>query len=229
MTHIWLFGEASINTEAKPKEEFKRLYNISENCGYMVEAFKKIDGRRSAYISVLGESYADNFILESVLNFDQEKNKFTNIQKVLYKVIEGSDYLSPYSPKNQKLIQVWNYLGGEFVEIFNREKHEITLKTDIHYQQALAKEGKTDHPLYTGNGVKKRICTCIDGDKCPYHTCANCKSTDIIYGNHSHTCQKCNRSQDVTLLDPFIVCEKHGKFNRDDQECPKCTMEFNLL
>ncbi len=229
MTHIWLFGEASVNTEAKPEEEFKRLYRISEDCGYMVESFKKIKGRRSAYISVLGESYADNFILESVLNFDESKNKFTKIQKVLYEIIEGKDFLFTYSPKNQKLIKVWTYLGGEFVEVFNREKEEINLKLDVNYQKVLAREGKTDHPLYTGNGVEKRSCTCIDGDKCPYHSCANCKSTDIIYDNYSHLCKNCNRLQDVTLLDPFIVCGKHGKFNRDDQECPKCTREFNLL
>lgn len=226
---IWLFGEASVNTANTPKQEFKKLSAIAEACGYFVEAFEKIEGRRSAYISVMGEDCQDGYILENVLNFvkNEDGEKFTKIQKVLYKIIEGNDYLFSASPKNQKLIQVLDHLGGEFVEVFNREKHEIYLKTDILYQKALAKENKKNHPLYTGNGVEKRSCTCIDGDNCPYYACANCKSTDIIYGNYSHTCQNCNRSQDVTKLDPFIVCEKHGKFDRDDQECPKCTREFN--
>lgn len=226
MTDIWLFGEASVNTDKTPKEEFKRLYKISEDCGYFVEAFKEVKDRRSAHILVLGEDVPDGYEMQCVLNFDESKNKFTKIQKVLYKIIDGKDFLFPYSPEGHKMIKVWDHLGGEFVEVFNREKHEIQLKLDVRYQQALAKEDKKDHPLYTGNGVEKRQCTCIDGDKCPYFACANCKSTEIIFSNYSHTCQKCNRAQDVKVLDPFIVCEKHGKFNRDKQECPKCTLEF---
>ncbi len=229
MSQIWLFGEASIDTEKTPKEEFKRLYKMSEDCGYYVEAVKavKSDERSaSAHILILGEDVPDTHEMHNILNFDEVTQKFRTIQKVLYEIIEGQDFLFPNSPKNRKMIKVLNYLSGEWVEVFNREKHEIDLKLDVFYQQALARENKKDHPLYTGNGVEKRSCTCIDGDKCPYFACANCKSTNIVYGNYSHACQNCKRLQDVKVLDSFIVCEKHGKFDRDQGECPKCTKEF---
>ena len=229
MSQIWLFGEASIDTEKTPKEEFKRLYKMSEDCGYYVEAVKAVktdQNSASAHILVLGEDVPDTHEMHNILNFDEDTNKFRTIQKVLYEIIEGQDFLFAYAPKNRKMIKVLNYLGGEFVEVFNREKHEIELKLDVRYQKALVKENKKDHPLYTGNGVEKRSCTCIDGDKCPYYACANCKSTDIVYGNYSHACQNCNRLQDVKVLDSFIVCEKHGKFSRDEGECPKCLREF---
>lgn len=226
MSQIWLFGEASVNTEKTPKEEFKRLYKTSEDCGYMVEAVKAVKDHSSAHILVLGEDVPDTHEMHNILNFDESKNKFTKIQKVLYEIIEGKDFLFSACPENRKMIKVLNYLGGEFVEVFNREKHEIDLKLDVNYQRALAKENKKDHLLYTGNGVEKRQCTCINKDECPYYACANCKSTKIIYGNYSHTCQECHRAQDIRLLEPFIVCEKHGKFNRDEGECPKCLREF---
>jgi len=228
-TNIWLFGEASVNTSNTPKQEFKKLSAIAEDCGYFVDVVKAVKDRSSAHILVLGEDVPDTHEMHNILNFDEVTNKFTKIQKVLYEIIEGKDFLFSECPKNRKMIKVLDYLGGEFVEVFNRQKHEITLKLDVRYQKALAKENKKDHPLYTGNGVEKRSCTCIEKENCPYYACANCKSTDIIYGNYSHACQKCNRLQDVSVLDAFIVCEKHGKFDRDDQECPKCTREFNLL
>lgn len=210
-----------------PKQVYKQAFRISEACGYMVEATSKTKNR-SAHISILGEDTSDNIQMESVLNFKEEKNsrdeKFTSIQKILYKIsYEG---LGRDQRQIKKMLKVFNYLGGEFVEIFDQKKHEIDLKGNVQYQQALARENKKDHPLYTGNGVEHRSCTCIDGEKCPYYACANCKSTDIIYGNYSHCCQKCNRLQDVTVLEPFIVCEKHGKFSRDEGECPKCLAEW---
>jgi len=227
LPEIWLFGEASVNTDNSPKSEYKRLWNVAENCGYFVEAFKEVKDRRSAHIVVLGEDVPEGYQLESVLNFGKKDGieKFTKIQKVLYKIsYEG---LGRDQKQIKKMIKVFDYLGGEFVEVFDLEKHEISLKGDVNYQRALAKEGKKDHPLYTGNGVEKRKCTCIDGDECHYFACANCKSQKIEFGNYSHKCLDCNRLQDVTVLDPFIVCEKHGKFDRDDQECPKCMREFN--
>ena len=227
MPEIWLFGEASVNTDNSPKSEYKKLWNCAENCGYFVEAFNATKNR-SAHIIVNGEDVPDSYIMESVLNFTQEKGKpekFTSIQKVLYKIsYEG---LGRDQKQIRKMVKVFNYLGGEFVEIFDQEKHEIDLKGLPSYQKALAREGKKDHPLYTGNGVEKRSCTCIDGDKCPYFACVNCKSQEIEFSNYTHGCKKCNRLQDVKVLAPFMVCEKHGKFDRDDQECPKFTQEFN--
>lgn len=70
------------------------------------------------------------------------------------------------------------------------------------------------------------ICNCIDGSKCQYKACVNCHSNNILYRNWSHVCTSCNTLQDVILLDPFIICDKHGKFNRDKQECPKCERDF---
>jgi hypothetical protein len=65
-------------------------------------------------------------------------------------------------------------------------------------------------------------CSCIDKDRCNYKICCQCGSDNIIFRNYSHVCLSCNVLQDVTLLEPFIICKRHGKFNRDDQECPKC-------
>ncbi len=222
---IWLFGEASINLELKPKDEFKRLYRISEDCGYFVESFKKTE-TTSAHIRILGEDCPDGYELENIANMTPDGEKFRTLQKVLYKLNESDVKYNAFIKNGRKMMTVQNYLSGEWVEIFNIEKHEIDLKLDVRYQQALAKENKKDHYLYTGNGVEKRSCTCIDGDKCPYFACGNCKSLKIVFSNYTHACQDCKRLQDVRVLDPFIVCEKHGKFDRDDQECPKCFKEF---
>lgn len=224
---IHFFGEMDLDLSKTPTQVYKQAFRISEACGYMVEATSKTKNQ-SAHISILGEDTSDNIQMESVLNFKEEKNsrdeKFTSIQKILYKIsYEG---IGQDQKQIKTMLKVFNYLGGEFVEIFDQEKHDIDLKGYAPYQQALAKENKKDHPLYTGNGVEQRSCTCIDGDKCPYYACVNCKSTNIIYGNYSHCCQKCNRLQDVTVLEPFIVCEKHGKFSRDEGECEKCMAEF---
>lgn len=226
MSQIWLFGEASIDTEAKPQEEFKRLFKISEDCGYFVESFKKTDST-SAHIKILGADCPDGYELEYIANMTPDGESFRTLQKVLYKLNQKDVKYNHFIKDGRKMLTVQNYLSGEWVEIFNIEKHEIDLKSDVRYQTALVKENKKDHYLYTGNGVEKRSCNCIDGDKCPYFACSNCKSQNIEYGNYTHCCQDCNRLQDVKVLDPFIVCEKHGKFSRDDQECPKCTMEFN--
>lgn len=224
---IHFFGEMDLDLSKTLNQVYKQAFKISEACGYMVEATSKTKNR-SAHISILGEDTSDNIQMESVLNFKEEKNsrdeKFTSIQKVLYKIsYEG---LGRDQKQIKKMLKVFEYLGGEFVEIFDQRKHDIDLKGDTLHQQALVREGKTDDPLYTGNGVEQRICTCIDGEKCPYYACVNCKSTDIVYANYSHCCQKCNTLQDVTMLEPFIVCEKHGKFSREQGECPKCLAEW---
>ncbi len=226
MADVWLFGEASVNPGNKPKDEFKRLSRISEDCGYFVEAIKKTDSS-SAHIRVLGEDSPDGYEMESILNMDEEGEKFRTIQKVLYKLNVEDQKYNNFIKDGRKMLKVWNYLSGEWVEIFDVEHHEIELKGDPRYQQALAKENKKDHFLYTGNGVEKRQCTCIDGDKCQYFACSNCKSQEIEFSNYTHCCKKCNRLQDVKVLDDFIICETHGKFKRDDQECPKCFKEFN--
>lgn len=56
--------------------------------------------------------------------------------------------------------------------------------------------------------------------------CVSCGSDNILYRNYSHVCLQCNTLQDVVLLEPFIVCKKHGKFDREKQECPKCMAEW---
>ena len=68
-------------------------------------------------------------------------------------------------------------------------------------------------------------CLCIDNN-CEYKKCVNCGSDNIVYDNYSHCCLACNTLQDVTLLEPFIICKSHGKFPRDKEECPKCIKEF---
>lgn len=224
--NIWLFGEASINLELKPKDEFKRLFKISEDCGYFVDSVKATESA-AAHIRILGEDCPDGYEIETIANMTPDGEKFRTLQKVLYKLNEPDVKYNNFIKEGRKMMTVTNYLSGEWVEIFDINKHEIELKLDPRYQQALAKEGKKDHYLYTGNGVEKRSCTCIDGDKCQYFACANCKSLKIVFSNYTHCCQDCNRLQDVQVLDDFIVCEKHGKFKRDDQECPKCFMEFN--
>lgn len=225
MTQVWLFGEASIDLEQNPKNEFKRLYKISEDCGYFVEALKKTEST-SAHIKILGADSPDGYELEFIANMAEDGQKFRTLQKVLYKLNVSDVKDNAFIKNGRKMMTVQNYLSGEWVEIFNLEKHEINLKGDVRYQQALAKENKKDDYLYTGNGVEKRSCTCIDGDKCPYFACSNCKSQKIEFSNYTHCCNNCNRLQDVQVLEPFIVCKKHGKFDRDDQECPKCFQEF---
>ena len=226
MSQIWLFGEASIDLDAKPKDEFQRLYKISEDCGYFVDSVKDTTAS-AAHIRILGEDCPDGYEIETIANMTPDGEKFRTLQKVLYKLNESDVKYNNFIKDGIKMMTVQNYLSGEWVEIFNVEKHEINLKGDVRYQQALAKENKKDHYLYTGNGVEKRSCTCIDGDKCPYFACANCKSQNIEFGNYTHCCGNCNRLQDVRVLESFIVCEKHGKFNRDDQECPKCFVELS--
>ena len=148
-----------------PKQVYKKAFDIAENCGYMVEVIKATKNR-SAHILVLGEDVSDGFQIESVLNFKDEK--FNIIQKVLYRIsYEG---LGREQRQVKKMLKVFDYLGGEFVEIFDQEKHDIQLKGDVQYQQALSRENRKDHPLYTGNGVEKRSCTCISEDECPYYT-----------------------------------------------------------
>jgi hypothetical protein len=214
---IHFFGEMDLDLSNTPRQVYKKAFYIAEACGYSVDIVQKTKNR-SAHILILGEDTPDNLQMESILNYENEE--FTSIQKVLYKIsYEG---LGRDQKQVKKILKAFEFLGGEFVETFDQQKHEIDLKGHVQYQQALARENKKDHPLYTGNGVEQRNCTCISGDKCPYYACVNCKSTDITYENYSHCCQKCNRLQDVTVLEPFIICEKHGKFSRDEGECPKC-------
>lgn len=38
---VWLFGEAEFETNESPEENYDRLFNVSEACGYMIDKDSK--------------------------------------------------------------------------------------------------------------------------------------------------------------------------------------------
>jgi len=159
------FGEMDLNLFQKPKDVYEQACSISEDCGYLttVEQIKKtgnkeIDDLKIGHIDMQGEDCDDRIIVTNCIYFD--KNGITALQKCVYKTewfnkYEGQD-VEPKSESKQILTQVIEWIAGEWKEIFNLRKHEDDLKKYAPYQQALYREGKIDHKLYTGYGVEKR-------------------------------------------------------------------------
>lgn len=38
---VWLFGEAEFETIESPEENYDRLFNVAESCGYMIDKDSK--------------------------------------------------------------------------------------------------------------------------------------------------------------------------------------------